>query len=128
MVSKASEDFPDPESPVKTTSLSRGIVRSMSFRLCSRAPRMTIAVCCCALPAGTGFFSATDPGPHAAGLWLAPHARLRRRRRRQRLSIVHRIPAQAHQPVAKLRRPLELQIAGRLFHLTFQVFDQALDL
>src|ERR1700745_106095 len=38
MVSKASEDLPEPERPVKTTSLSRGISTSMFFRLCSRAP------------------------------------------------------------------------------------------
>src|SRR5208282_2161655 len=42
MVSKASEDFPEPESPVITTSRSRGISRSMFLRLCSRAPLMTI--------------------------------------------------------------------------------------
>src|ERR1700681_3129445 len=43
MVSKASDDFPDPDSPVKTTSLSRGISRSTFLRLCSRAPRIVIA-------------------------------------------------------------------------------------
>src|SRR5215475_12383216 len=43
MVSKASEDLPEPERPVNTTSLSRGISTSMFFRLCSRAPRMVIA-------------------------------------------------------------------------------------
>src|ERR1700720_3197024 len=43
MVSKASDDLPDPDSPVKTTSLSRGISRSTFLRLCSRAPRMVIA-------------------------------------------------------------------------------------
>src|SRR5450631_461719 len=42
MVSKASEDLPEPERPVKTTSLSRGIVRSTFFKLCSRAPRIFI--------------------------------------------------------------------------------------
>src|ERR1700730_3444283 len=42
IVSKASEDLPEPESPVNTTSLSRGIVRSMFLRLCSRAPRIFI--------------------------------------------------------------------------------------
>src|ERR1700726_3757397 len=41
MVSKASEDLPDPESPVKTMSASRGSSRFTSFRLCSLAPRMT---------------------------------------------------------------------------------------
>src|SRR5882724_8759566 len=43
MVSKASDDLPEPDRPVKTTSLSRGISRSMFLRLCSRAPRMLIA-------------------------------------------------------------------------------------
>src|ERR1700720_2084366 len=43
MVSKASEDLPEPERPVNTTSLSRGMVRSTFLRLCSRAPRTTIA-------------------------------------------------------------------------------------
>src|SRR5438046_9669665 len=43
MVSKASEDLPEPDSPVKTASLSRGISTSMFLRLCSRAPRMVIA-------------------------------------------------------------------------------------
>src|SRR5215472_5077709 len=39
MVSKASDDLPEPESPVITTSRSRGISTSMFLRLCSRAPR-----------------------------------------------------------------------------------------
>src|SRR5882672_11138391 len=43
MVSKASDDLPEPDRPVNTTSLSRGISRSMFFRLCSRAPRIVIA-------------------------------------------------------------------------------------
>src|SRR5882724_671085 len=42
MVSNASEDLPEPDSPVITTSWSRGISRSTDLRLCSRAPRMTI--------------------------------------------------------------------------------------
>src|SRR6266852_8479432 len=42
MVSKASEDFPDPDRPVKTTSLSRGMERVTFLRLCSRAPRIVI--------------------------------------------------------------------------------------
>src|SRR5579884_220370 len=45
MVSKASEDLPEPDSPVITTRLSRGRSTSMFLRLCSRAPRMRI--CCC---------------------------------------------------------------------------------
>src|SRR5271166_750351 len=43
MVSKASDDLPDPDRPVNTTSLSRGIARSTFLRLCSRAPRTTMA-------------------------------------------------------------------------------------
>src|SRR5690348_13946789 len=39
MVSKASEDLPDPDRPVITTRLSRGMSTSIFFRLCSRAPR-----------------------------------------------------------------------------------------
>src|ERR1700735_2673274 len=42
MVSNASDDFPEPDRPVNTTSLSRGISRSTFLRLCSRAPRMVI--------------------------------------------------------------------------------------
>src|SRR5579859_7171678 len=42
MVSKASDDLPEPERPVKTTSLSRGIDRVTFLRLCSRAPRIVI--------------------------------------------------------------------------------------
>src|ERR1700687_348685 len=43
MVSKASDDLPEPDSPVNTTSRSRGISRSTFLRLCSRAPRIVIA-------------------------------------------------------------------------------------
>src|SRR2546423_3287853 len=124
MVSKASDDLPEPESPVKTTSLSRGMVRSTSCRLCSRAPRMTISVGC---PLGA-FFSATNFRPHATGLWLVPLARLGGGRRRQRVSIFHGIAAERHQPVAQLGGTFELQVAGRLLHLPLQIFDQALDL
>src|SRR5580704_1003837 len=42
MVSKASEDLPEPDRPVNTTRRSRGISRSISLRLCSRAPRMAM--------------------------------------------------------------------------------------
>src|SRR3954454_2552319 len=39
IVSNASEDLPDPDSPVNTTSASRGSSMDTSLRLCSRAPR-----------------------------------------------------------------------------------------
>ena len=38
MVSKASEDLPEPLNPVMTTSLSRGMLNVRFLRLCSRAP------------------------------------------------------------------------------------------
>src|SRR6266545_2065142 len=44
MVSKASDDFPDPLTPVTMISLPTGRVRSMFFRLCVRAPRTTRSV------------------------------------------------------------------------------------
>src|SRR5579872_5929667 len=49
MVSNASEDLPEPESPVITTRRSRGISRLMFLRLCSRAPRIISlsAICLC---------------------------------------------------------------------------------
>src|SRR5579875_2048355 len=42
MVSKASDDFPDPLRPVMTVRLLRGISTSMFLRLCCRAPRTVI--------------------------------------------------------------------------------------
>lgn len=41
-MSNASEDFPDPERPVKTISLLRGSSTVRFLRLCSRAPLMSI--------------------------------------------------------------------------------------
>src|SRR5699024_4330159 len=42
MVSNASDDFPDPDNPVTTTSLCFGISISIFFKLCARAPRTFI--------------------------------------------------------------------------------------
>src|SRR6476620_3478887 len=44
MVSKARLDFPEPESPVTTTSLSRGISTEMFFRLWTRTPWTAMVV------------------------------------------------------------------------------------
>src|SRR5882672_7332369 len=41
IVSTASDDFPEPDSPVNTTRAFRGNSTSMFLRLCSRAPRTT---------------------------------------------------------------------------------------
>jgi len=42
MVSKAKDDFPDPDRPVMTTNLSFGISTVTFFKLCSLAPLITI--------------------------------------------------------------------------------------
>src|ERR1700758_2943572 len=44
MVSKAREDLPEPESPVMTVRVLRGISTLMFLRLCCRAPRTTSLV------------------------------------------------------------------------------------
>src|SRR5271166_2271085 len=45
MVSNARDDLPEPDSPVITVSLSRGMRTSTFLRLCSRAPRTWMALC-----------------------------------------------------------------------------------
>ena len=42
MVSKARDDFPDPDRPVITTNLSFGISKEIFLKLCSFAPLITI--------------------------------------------------------------------------------------
>ncbi len=42
IVSKAREDFPDPDRPVITVSLSLGILRDIFFKLCAFAPLISI--------------------------------------------------------------------------------------
>src|SRR5271154_1067578 len=44
MVSKASEDLPEPDRPVITVRVLRGISTLIFFRLCCRAPRTTSLV------------------------------------------------------------------------------------
>src|SRR6516225_7478057 len=51
MVSKARLDFPEPERPVTTTRLSRGISSEMFLRLWTRAPCTAIVVRAAARPA-----------------------------------------------------------------------------
>src|SRR5690606_19726912 len=57
MVSNASEDLPDPDRPVMTTSCSRGMSRSTPLRLCSRAPRTRMKLCFSVMGSG----NAEDP-------------------------------------------------------------------
>src|SRR3970282_945336 len=66
MVSKASEDFPDPEMPVSTTNLSRGISTVTFFRLCSRAPRTMMR--------SSGILFSAPPTRHPAGAAPPPPA------------------------------------------------------
>src|ERR1041385_751132 len=57
MVSKASDDLPEPLSPVITVSVLRGISTEMFFKLCWRAPRtvmLLIAICILNLVRRTG--------------------------------------------------------------------------
>src|SRR5689334_8570636 len=50
MVSKARLDLPDPDRPVTTMSLSRGISTDMFLRLCTRAPCTAIVARSAVLP------------------------------------------------------------------------------
>src|SRR5438309_243986 len=58
MVSNANEDLPEPDSPVTTTSRSRGISTETFLRLWTRAPCTAIVVRAAALGAGFPFFFA----------------------------------------------------------------------
>src|SRR5271170_7302977 len=71
MVSKASDDLPEPESPVITTSRSRGISRSIFLRLCSRAPLMTILSAMLCVPRRRRAPRVVDRRNHAARVGLA---------------------------------------------------------
>src|SRR2546428_10256026 len=98
MAPNAGEDLPDPDRPVKATSLCRGMVRSTSFRLCSRAPRMTIWVCGEAI-SGMDSPSYPPPGPDQTSL--------SGRGRRQRLAVFQGVPAKSDEPVSELGGPLD---------------------
>src|SRR4029079_5242095 len=68
MVSKASDDLPEPDNPVNTISLSRGISRSTFLRLCSRAPR-TWMVLWGSPEGGTARLCLLMPGGLAQSSW-----------------------------------------------------------
>src|SRR3990170_6010721 len=108
MVSKASEDFPDPEMPVSTTNLSRGISTVTFFRLCSRAPRTMIR--------SSGILSSAPPARHPAGAAPPPPAHAAppgpaapAAGREERLA---HSPAQLLPPGGPGRRPLGLPGGG----------------
>src|SRR5580698_1979905 len=92
MVSKASEDFPEPLSPVITVKVLRGISTSIFLRLCWRAPctvmrvsisrgefhfsRLEVGVGCWLLAVGNWLFAAL-----ARGIWEAHQGYFCARRR-----------------------------------------------
>src|SRR3990172_3070861 len=122
MVSKASEDFPDPEMPVSTTNLSRGISTVTFFRLCSRAPRTMMR--------SSGMLFSAPPTRHPAGAAPPPpvHAAppgpaAPAARREERLA---QSPPQFLHLVAQRRRLLELQVGGGATHLPLPRLDRLL--
>src|SRR4029450_14086270 len=72
MVSKASDDLPDPLTPVTMMSFPTGSVRSMFFRLCVRAPRTRRSVGSPTAVVATVCFPAGDVNHHRSA---APYAR-----------------------------------------------------
>src|SRR5699024_10915344 len=112
MVSNARLDLPDPDSPVITMNFSRGRVRLTFFRLCSRAPLMTIlsfakmfsslSLCLCMACAALGL------GVRVHGGVLAP--------------------AQPVDLVPQEGRVLEFQQLCSLLHLAGQTLDGGLPL
>src|SRR5437763_7969725 len=67
MVSKASEDLPEPDTPVTTVSFSMGIENETFFRLLTRAPRTLIAsslMCKNRTPGRTANFRASRRTAH----------------------------------------------------------------
>src|ERR1700722_6246266 len=107
MVSKASDNLPDPDRPVNTIILPRGRSNDRSLRLCSRAPRTTsrsviwvrIPVWACG-QGWSDFGVGRDVGGVAG----------------QRGAAVHRVPCQHGfefgDLVSEQRRLLELQPLG----------------
>src|SRR5713101_5918528 len=78
MVSKASEDFPDPDTPVITVKRLCGIASEMSFRLCTRAPRIsmessTVDTAARSVTRSSGELAATDFGGVNLLVYSAPH-------------------------------------------------------
>src|ERR671920_799103 len=112
MVSKASEDLPEPESPVMTVRRSRGISTLMSFRLCWRAPRTVMRSIAIAYKTSA---RATGENPEPCG---NDDCKPRARRRTRRDAVVRgespRKPREAHRRDDTRGRPaLALRARGR---------------
>src|SRR5215467_8479123 len=65
MVSKASDDFPDPLRPVMTVKAFLGISTEMFFRLCWRAPRTVILLMAMDLEVDPEIWSRHNPQSHS---------------------------------------------------------------
>src|SRR6478735_5644612 len=102
MVSKASDDLPEPDSPVKTMSLSRGRSTETFRRLCSRAPRIT-----------------RESAIGRSAYWFRPPER----RTDVRLLNLLELAAQVFDLVAQAGRVLEAQIGRGLGHLLLEGVD-----
>src|SRR5579875_102690 len=114
MVSKANEDFPEPDSPVKTMRRSRGNSSETSLRLCSRAPRMTRR-------------EATSVDPLSAAERTGPsRGPLRGSGRRDGVAS-NRSP-KVEQFVSQERSLLESQLGCGSSHLGFDLGDQDVEL
>src|SRR5262249_62117556 len=99
-VPKASDDLPEPDRPVSTTSRSRGMSTSMLLRLCARAPRtVMIPARFTALPA--------QRRPHPGDDRLDRALILRERGRALRLEPhhEHRLRARSTEQPPALRNP-----------------------
>src|SRR6516165_8847161 len=108
MVSKASDDFPEPEIPVKTMSRSRGSRSVTSLRLCSRAPWIVRSL----LVGSAATASAYRPGrtvERMFGRGAAPA-----------LPDRAQLAAQLGDLVAQARRLLEAQVLRGVVHLVLE--------
>src|SRR5687768_17139387 len=130
MVSNASDDLPEPDSPVITTSWSRGISTSTFFRLCWRAPltRMWLSGISSSQIQVVGYQRSRDWGALGGSTSAKQTTRAG-----ESAPIAARLPSrntptQLQNLVAEQRRLLELQRAGRLLHLRFEILDQPYDL
>src|SRR6516225_4849269 len=119
MVSKASDDLPEPDKPVKTISVSRGSTTSMFLRLCSRAPRTTIVSLI-----GVQRSVAT----HRERTFVRHSVRrleTGRDVRTSRLADLAELAFQLVDLVAQACGLLEAQVAGGVLHLVGEVLDEA---
>src|SRR5215813_15070653 len=112
MVSKARLDLPEPESPVTTMSLSRGISTDMFFRLCTRAPCTAIVVRAAGLAVAGAVLVAIRNFSHVNERLLlhqdvAPLRKLHRRRNLADESLVGQVLARRRDPL-HVEMPLEV--------------------